>query len=55
MNYNQGKRPSIINVVARKKYDEWSKLKGMTKEKAEELFIAKLAELYPNWEQKPML
>lgn len=34
-----GKRPGVINVIARAKYDAWSKAKGMSKEDAMQAYI----------------
>jgi acyl-CoA-binding protein len=35
-----GKRPGFTDFVGQAKYDAWSKLKGMTKEKAMQEYVA---------------
>lgn len=37
-----GKRPGALNIIARKKYDQWSALGQMTKSDAMEKYIAKV-------------
>ncbi len=39
----KGKRPGMLNVVGRAKYDAWAKLKGMSSEKAMQTYIETLA------------
>ena len=40
-----GKRPGMLDMVGRAKYDAWAKLKGMDAEKARELYIGKVEAL----------
>ena len=45
----QGKRPDMLNIRGRAKYDAWAKRKGMTKESAMQKYmdlVAKLVEQY---------
>ncbi len=35
----QGKRPGMLNMVGRSKYDVWSKIKGMATEEAQKSYI----------------
>jgi len=40
-----GKRPSILDVTGRMKFDAWAKLKGISKTEAEAQYIAKVQAL----------
>lgn len=40
-----GKRPGMLDMVGRAKYDAWAKLKGMDGEKARQAYIDKVAAL----------
>ena len=40
-----GKRPGMLDMVGRAKYDAWAKLKGMDKGKAMDLYVGKVADL----------
>ena len=40
-----GKRPGALNVVARRKYDQWAALGDMSQQEAMEKYIAKVREL----------
>jgi diazepam-binding inhibitor (GABA receptor modulator, acyl-CoA-binding protein) len=40
-----GKRPGMLDMVARAKYDAWAKLEGMSQKDAEAKYIAKVAAL----------
>lgn len=40
-----GKRPGMLDMVGRAKYDAWAKLKGMGKDAAMDKYIGKVAEL----------
>ncbi len=40
-----GKRPGMMDFVARAKYDAWAKLKGMSKEDAMQKYINRLEEM----------
>lgn len=40
-----GKRPGMMDMVGRAKYDAWAKLKGMDSEKARDLYIGKVEAL----------
>jgi acyl-CoA-binding protein len=40
-----GKRPGMMDMVGRFKYDAWAKLKGMSKEKAMQSYIDLVEEL----------
>ncbi|MGV8803688.1 MAG: acyl-CoA-binding protein [Polaromonas sp.] len=42
---NLEKKPGFSDIVARAKWDAWSKLKGMASEAAMQQYIDKLAEL----------
>lgn len=42
---SSGKRPSILDVTRRMKFDAWAKLNGMNKTEAEAQYIAKVAAL----------
>ncbi|MCB0412726.1 MAG: acyl-CoA-binding protein [Bdellovibrionales bacterium] len=35
-----GKRPGMINLVARKKFDAWNELQGTSKENAQKAYVA---------------
>ena len=37
-----GKRPGMLDMVGRAKYDGWAKLKGMSKEQAQQKYIDKV-------------
>ncbi|HAA56908.1 MAG TPA: acyl-CoA-binding protein [Myxococcales bacterium] len=41
----KGKRPGMLNMVGRAKYDAWAKLKGTSKEDAMKKYIAKIESL----------
>jgi acyl-CoA-binding protein len=36
----QGKRPGMLDVKGRAKYDAWAKLEGMTQEDAQQKYVA---------------
>ncbi|SFF50762.1 Acyl-CoA-binding protein [Fontimonas thermophila] len=38
----QGKRPGMLDVVGRFKYDAWARLKGMSREEAMRQYIAEV-------------
>lgn len=40
-----GKRPGMLDMVGRAKYDAWAKLKGMSKDDAQSKYIEKVEEL----------
>ena len=40
-----GKRPGMLDMVGRAKYDAWAKLKGMSKDDARSKYIEKVEEL----------
>jgi len=40
-----GKRPGMMDMVGRAKYDAWAKLKGTSKEQAMQLYIDKVQAL----------
>ncbi len=40
-----GKRPGMLDMVGRAKYDAWAKLKGTSQEQAQQQYIAKVKEL----------
>jgi diazepam-binding inhibitor (GABA receptor modulator, acyl-CoA-binding protein) len=40
-----GKRPSMLDVTGRMKYDAWAKLKGISQTEAEARYIAKVKAL----------
>ncbi|HQV23786.1 MAG: acyl-CoA-binding protein [Moraxellaceae bacterium] len=40
-----GKRPGMLDVTGRMKFDAWAKLKGLSKTDAEARYIAKVNEL----------
>jgi len=40
-----GKRPGMLDMVGRAKYDAWAKLKGTSQEQAQQQYIAKVEEL----------
>lgn len=40
-----GKRPGMMNMVARAKFDAWAKLKGMAKEDAMGKYVEKVNQL----------
>ena len=40
-----GKRPGMLDMVGRAKYDAWAKLKGMGKDDAMAKYVAKVASL----------
>ena len=40
-----GKRPSMLDVIGRMKFDTWAKLKGISKTDAEARYIAKVKTL----------
>lgn len=40
-----GKRPGMLDVVGRAKYDAWAKLKGTTSDAAQASYVAKVQEL----------
>lgn len=40
-----GKRPGMLDMVGRAKYDAWAKLKGMSKEDAMQKYINRLEEM----------
>ncbi|MBH1970294.1 acyl-CoA-binding protein [Moraxellaceae bacterium AER2_44_116] len=40
-----GKRPSMLDVIGRMKFDAWEKLKGISKTEAEARYIAKVKAL----------
>lgn len=40
-----GKRPGMMDMVGRAKYDAWAKLKGTSKEQAMQLYVDKVQEL----------
>jgi acyl-CoA-binding protein len=40
-----GKRPGMLDMVARAKYDAWAKLEGMSPKDAEAKYIARVAAL----------
>lgn len=40
-----GKRPGMLNVVARAKYDAWAKLKGMSADEARTKYVEKVEAL----------
>jgi acyl-CoA-binding protein len=40
-----GKRPSMLDVIGRMKFDAWAKLKGISKAEAETRYIAKVKAL----------
>lgn len=40
-----GKRPGMLDMVNRAKFDAWAKLKGITKEEAQQKYVAKVSEL----------
>lgn len=40
-----GKRPGMLDMVGRAKYDAWAKLKGMDAEKARQAYIDKVGAL----------
>lgn len=46
---NKTKQPSRLKVVERMKWDAWSKLGKMSKQKAMEEYIEKLTKMMPNW------
>ena len=37
-----GKRPGMLDMVGRAKYDAWAKLKGMSKDQAQQKYIDKV-------------
>jgi acyl-CoA-binding protein len=37
-----GKRPGMMDMVGRAKYDAWAKLEGMSQKDAEKAYIAKV-------------
>jgi len=40
-----GKRPGMMDMVGRAKYDAWAKLKGTSKEQAMQLYVDKVQAL----------
>ncbi|MAX53959.1 MAG: acyl-CoA-binding protein [Alcanivoracaceae bacterium] len=40
-----GKRPGMLDMVGRAKYDAWAKLKGMSSDDAKQKYIAKVDSL----------
>ena len=40
-----GKRPGMLDMVGRAKYDGWAKLKGMSKDQAQQKYIDKVQAL----------
>lgn len=38
----QGKRPGMLDIIGRFKYDAWSKIKGMSKDAAMKQYIAEV-------------
>lgn len=40
-----GKRPGMLDMVGRAKYDAWAKLKGMSADDAMQKYVAKVNEL----------
>ncbi len=44
----QGKRPGMMDMVGRAKYDAWAKLEGMSTDDAMQAYIDKVAELLGN-------
>lgn len=40
-----GKRPGMLDMVGRAKYDAWAKLKGMASDQARGLYVSKVNEL----------
>lgn len=40
-----GKRPGMLNLVARAKYDAWAKLKGMSADEARRKYVEKVQAL----------
>lgn len=40
-----GKRPGMLDMVGRAKYDAWAKLKGMSADEAMQKYVAKVNEL----------
>lgn len=46
---NSKEQPGMIQVEARKKWDAWNSIKGMSKDEAEKKYIEALVKLNPNW------
>lgn len=40
-----GKRPGMLDMVNRAKYDAWAKLKGMDQVEAQQKYVTKVSEL----------
>lgn len=40
-----GKRPGMLDMVNRAKFDAWAKLKGMAQEEAQQKYVGKVNEL----------
>jgi acyl-CoA-binding protein len=41
----KGSRPGMMDMINRAKYDAWAKLKGMSKEQAQQQYVAKVEAL----------
>lgn len=41
----QGKRPGMLNIVGRAKYDAWAKIKGTSKDDAMQRYINRVKEV----------
>lgn len=40
-----GKKPSVLNMAARAKYEAWASMQGTTPQEAQEEYVAKVNEL----------
>ena len=52
---NKTKAPSKLKVVERYKWDQWKKLKNMSKEDAMKGYVQELTKKVPNWNGKAKL
>jgi diazepam-binding inhibitor (GABA receptor modulator, acyl-CoA-binding protein) len=46
----QGAQPWAVQFEARAKWDAWKAVEGLSSDEAKEAYIAKVAELSPDWE-----
>jgi len=44
-----GKQPSRLNLIARAKWDAWSKVSNLTKEQAMQRYVEEVAKADSNW------
>ena len=52
---NRQRKPSMFDFVAMKKWDAWTKLKGLPKQEAMRRYIRLIEEAEADWEQHPAL